>query len=234
MNRAIVLLSGGLDSAVCLFDTVYSGEFSHIDALSFDYGQRHRQEITRAEGIVETAKSFRGAEIVHTIIEAPRFPVWSALTHGGDLKSKTARNPRLPASFVPGRNLLLITLAAMFGYDRRASVVIIGANEIDFSGYPDCRQGTLRLVEAAIRTGFDWPDFVVRAPLIRMSKASIFERAEMLGVLDFVVASTLSCYEGDETAHPWGHGCGLCPSCRIRAAGWHEFRKAHPVVAREP
>lgn len=217
---AVVLLSGGLDSAVCLFQAVHGGEFDTVHTVSFSYHQRHKVELIYAAKLAKAA-----GVLVHTVIEVPSIPCWSALTDGGLLAAKTSRNPSLPASFVPGRNLLFVTLAAMYGYDRGLDTVVIGANQVDYSGYPDCREDALEAMRLVVDEAFAWPEFSLLAPLLYLSKASIWARADSLGILEMVRTETVSCYEGGQEENPWGRGCGGCPSCEIRAAGWYEFLK---------
>ena len=232
----VVLLSGGLDSAVALFHCVQSDspDYDDVHALSFQYGQRHQAELNRASQMARAAGLPEGR---HTILELPPFPVWSALTHGGTLDAITDMNPDVPASFVPGRNLMFVTLAAMYGYDRGLQTVVIGANEVDYSGYPDCRNTALRSMELAVRRSFDWSEFKLGRPLIDMSKAEIWAKADRMGILELVRTGTLSCYKGDQTEHLWGFGCGECPSCLLRAGGWFEFQRAqqrrNPLEAME-
>lgn len=223
-NGAVVLLSGGLDSAVALFHAVNSDspDYETVHALSFQYGQRHQAELNRASQMARAAGLPEGR---HTILELPPFPVWSALTHGGTLDAITDMNPNVPASFVPGRNLMFVTLGAMYGYDRGLSTVVIGANQVDFSGYPDCRDNSLSCMERAVQRSFDWGDFKLARPLINMSKAEIWANADRLGILELVRTGTLSCYKGDQTERPWGFGCGECPSCLLRAGGWFEYQE---------
>lgn len=226
---AVVLLSGGLDSTVCLFQAEHCEEFDHITALSLDYGQRHQAELIAAKQMADAADVKD-----HVVAGLGTFPVWSALTHGGSLDAKTGRNPKLPASFVPGRNLMFVTLGAMCAYQECVDTVIIGANQVDFSGYPDCREDALAAFELAIQEGFEWPEFELRAPLMDLSKAKIWALAESLGILELVRSSTVSCYNAGAIVHPWGRGCGDCPSCVLRAAGWYEFQSKRSDSPREP
>jgi 7-cyano-7-deazaguanine synthase len=217
---AIVLLSGGLDSTVCLFEAAQSGGFDEIHAVSFSYYQRHKVELIYAEKMAKAA-----GITTHKTIEVPCLPGWSALTHGGSLNAKTSRNPSLPASFVPGRNLMFVTLAAMYGYNRGLDTVVIGANQVDYSGYPDCRETALAAMEIAVGEAFEWSEFALLAPLLNLSKAMIWARADALGILEMVRTQTVSCYKGAQEENPWGRGCGECPACELRAAGWYEFVK---------
>jgi len=226
---AVVLLSGGLDSTVALFHAVHSDspDYERVHTLSFQYGQRHQAELNRA---VQMSKAAGLPDGHHTVLELPTFPVWSALTHGGTLEALTDMNPTLPASFVPGRNLMFVTLGAMYGYDRGLQTVVIGANQVDFSGYPDCRDNSLQCMERAVQRSFGWSDFKLSRPLINMSKAEIWAHADRLGILELVRDGTLSCYKGDQTEHVWGFGCGECASCELRAAGWFLFQSRQSLT----
>jgi 7-cyano-7-deazaguanine synthase len=199
--------------------------YDKLWAVSFRYGQRHELELKDAERVVAALP--RKVE-EYKVIDVPTMPVWSALTHGGNLHAATARNPSLPSSFVPGRNLLFVTLAAQAAYDFGADTVVIGANQVDYSGYPDCRSEALQAMALAVQESFDWHQFMLWAPLLNLNKAEIWARADHLGILDFVTHNTLSCYVGSMEGHLWGRGCGECPSCILRAAGYYRFLKERP------
>jgi 7-cyano-7-deazaguanine synthase len=134
----------------------------------------------------------------------------------------------LPSTFVPGRNLLMLTAAASYAAARDVGALVTGVCQTDFSGYPDCRESTMQALERAIVQGLDRP-FVIHTPLMHIDKADTFLLAQELGVLDLILEESHTCYEGDHTTrHAWGYGCGACPACELRARGWHAYKERHP------
>ena len=132
----------------------------------------------------------------------------------------------LPTTFVPGRNLLFLTLAAALAYRRGLRHIVLGVCETDYSGYPDCRDDTVKAMQVALNLGLDHR-FVLHTPLMWIDKAATWRMAEQLGgagLVELIRAGTLSCYRGDMTMHAWGAGCGGCPACDLRAAGWTRYR----------
>lgn len=232
-QRALVLFSGGQDSAVCLAWAL--DRFDHVETVGFDYGQRHAVEL-------ECRQTFR-AKL------AQRYPNWGARLgedHMLDMRglgaiSDTAMTREveirmteegLPSTFVPGRNLLFFTYAAAVAYRRGARHLVGGMCETDYSGYPDCRDDTLKALQVALNLGMD-RRFVVHTPLMWIDKAATWALAEQLGGADLVALTaedTHTCYLGDRTRrHDWGYGCGDCPACRLRADGWARYVAAqHP------
>ena len=222
-RRALVLFSGGQDSTVCLAWALE--RFQLVETLGFDYGQRHRIEL-----------QCRG-EVRREI--AAQFPRWaprlgedhvldlSLLAQIGDSALTTERAIEmqangLPNTFVPGRNLLFLTFAAALAYRRGLSVLVGGMCETDYSGYPDCRDNTLKAMQLALSLGLDTP-LTVETPLMFLTKADTWALAESLGgpELNALVAEyTHTCYLGERgQRHAWGYGCGQCPACELRAAG---------------
>ena len=225
-SKALVLLSGGLDSAVCFFSAIQ--EYDEVVALSFDYGQRHAKELRSAHNIVEYGKHFKQKNYEH-ILQSIKIPkgtsVPSALTSKHVKLCAKGGYHNLPTSFVPGRNLLFLSFACTHAMVRGIDAVITGVNVQDFSGYPDCRP---EFIKSFGETFFKATESSVKVltPLMHMSKALIFAvHAERPDLLKFIVNTTMSCYEGDPKSHAWGMGCGKCPSCKIRAKGWKEFRR---------
>ncbi len=229
-DTALVLFSGGQDSATCLAWAL--DRFAHVETVGFDYGQRHRAELACRE-------TFR-----ERLIDA--FPGWAArlgpdhLLDSGVLKSlgQTAMTEEveiemqangLPSTFVPGRNLLFFTLAGALALRRSASVLVGGMCETDFSGYPDCRAVTLKSQEHTLQLGLE-SDLIIEAPLMYIDKAGTWALAESLGgeaLLALVTEHTHTCYLGDRThRHPWGYGCGSCPACELRSNGWARWQAA--------
>jgi 7-cyano-7-deazaguanine synthase len=220
--RAVVLLSGGLDSATCLLIALREG-FS-VHALSFDYGQRHRIELDRARGL---AHRYGAAEHRVVRLELPR-PEVSALT---DLSRPIPRNrlgsESIPITYVPARNTIFLAHALAWAEPLGAADVYVGANALDYSGYPDCRPEFLeafeRMANLATKAGVEGAlGFRIRAPLLRMTKAEIVRRASELG-LDFTL--TTSCY--DPSAD--GRACGACDSCLLREKGFRDAGVVDPL-----
>jgi 7-cyano-7-deazaguanine synthase len=226
-RRALVLFSGGQDSTVCLAHALQ--HYAHVETVGFDYGQRHAVEL-------ESRLQVRAH--LHAI-----FPKWSGRLgedHLIDLSllsqlSDTALTSEreiemtaggLPNTFVPVRNLLFFTVAASVADRRGLSVLIGGMCETDYSGYPDCRDNTLKSLQVAISLGLD-KSMTIETPLMWLDKAETWAMAERLGgepLIELVVEHTHSCYLGDrEHRHPWGWGCGLCPSCDLRRKGYESW-----------
>ena len=226
-RKALVLFSGGQDSTACLAWALE--RYAEVETIGFDYGQRHRIEL-------ECRQTVR-AEL------ARQFPQWGAKLgedHVLDLAllgqiSDTALTAEraiemqangLPNTFVPGRNLLFLTFAATLAYRRGASVLVGGMCETDYSGYPDCRDNTLKALQVALSLGLDAP-MTLETPLMFITKAQTWAMTEQLGgaaLNALIVEHTHTCYLGERgTLHAWGHGCGHCPACELRAKGYVEF-----------
>lgn len=229
-NGALVLFSGGQDSTVCLGYAL--DRYPKVETVGFDYGQRHNVELDCRQRVREALKQ--------------NFPAWSARLgedHVIDISSFGAIGETsltsdseivmlesgLPSTFVPGRNLLFFVYAAALGYRRGLNTLVGGMCETDYSGYPDCRDATLRALQEAIRLGTDAP-FSIDTPLMRRSKAQTWSLAQDLGgsaFVDLICEETHTCYAGTrETWHPWGYGCGACPACELRAKGYREWQTA--------
>lgn len=225
---ALVLFSGGQDSTVCLAWALT--RYDRVETVAFDYGQRHRVELDCRKAVLDRVRA--------------RFPGWAAKLgedHAVDLSALGAISQTsltretafafardgLPNSFVPGRNLLFFGFAAAIAYRRDLRRLVGGMCETDYSGYPDCRDDTLKALQVALSLGLD-RRLVVETPLMWIDKAATWALARELGgdpLVDLVVESTHSCYAGDRTKrHDWGYGCGECPACELRRAGWEKWR----------
>ena len=224
---ALVLFSGGQDSATCLAWALE--RFDRVETVGFDYGQRHRIELdvrgTVREAIVAPRPEWRkrlGADRVLDLTVLGQVSR-SALT--SDLPS-APRDDGLPATFVPGRNLIFLTMAAIVAEQRGLKHVVTGVCETDYSGYPDCRDDTIKALQAAINLGMQ-SRLVLDTPLMWIDKTQTWELAATLGGPPLVEAlrwETHTCYAGDRaTRNSWGFGCGVCDACKIRAAGWRRF-----------
>ncbi|MGD9924874.1 MAG: 7-cyano-7-deazaguanine synthase QueC [Pseudorhodoplanes sp.] len=230
-ETALVLFSGGQDSTVCLAWALQ--RFASVETVGFGYGQRHAVELSVRPAIRERLRALD--------------PTWAARLgddHVLDLSvlgrmSETALTrdvgiamaaDGLPTTFVPGRNLIFLTFAAALAYRRGAKHLVAGMCETDYSGYPDCRDDTLKAMQVALTLGMD-RRFVVHTPLMWIDKAATFALAQELGgaaLLDAVIELSHSCYLGDRSRrHDWGHGCGECPACRLRSAGYEKWEQEY-------
>jgi 7-cyano-7-deazaguanine synthase len=226
-DTALVLFSGGQDSTVCLAWALE--RFARVETIGFDYGQRHVVELTMRPAIRERLARLRPgwAERLgddHVIrLDALAAISETALTR--DMAIELGGNG-LPTTFVPGRNLIFLSFAGALAYRRGAKHLVAGMCETDYSGYPDCRDDTIKAMQVALGLGMD-RRFVLHTPLMWIDKAATFAMAEEIGgklLLDLVIESTHSCYQGDRThRHAWGYGCGNCPACKLRADGYRRF-----------
>jgi 7-cyano-7-deazaguanine synthase len=225
---ALVLFSGGQDSTTCLAWAL--DRFDHVETVGFDYGQRHGIELTQRPILRDAL--------------AAQFPAWtpklgpdhmidlSVLASIGETAMTTdiaitMDAKGLPNTFVPGRNLLFLTFAAALAHRRGLRHIVGGMCETDFSGYPDCRDDTIKAMQVALNLGMD-SRFVVDTPLMWIDKAATWRLAETLGgaaLVDLIVEDTHTCYLGQRgEKHAWGYGCGTCPACALRAAGWQAYK----------
>lgn len=220
-ETAVVVLSGGQDSITCL--GLALAKYQHVKAVSFDYMQRHAVELQAAARVCSVV------DVPHTIVEVPALAklVTSALTGEGDVSHAHPNKPGLPASFVPVRNALFLTLAHGYAQEHKASALFTGVCQTDFSGYPDCRDTFVRLLEVALNVGYE-SDIKIFTPLMYLDKAATFALAEAVDFLDLVLLESHTCYNGDHiTSHAWGFGCGGCPACQIRERGYRAFREGN-------
>jgi 7-cyano-7-deazaguanine synthase len=229
-RHALVLFSGGQDSATCLAWAL--ARYAAVETIGFDYGQRHAVELAQRPAVLG---EFRLA-----------FPSWGlrlGADHVIDLGvlgriSDTALTDEraielcadgLPNTFVPGRNLLFLTVAACVAYRRGLTVLVGGMCETDYSGYPDCRDDAIKAQQVALGLGMD-RRIVIETPLMWLDKAATWALARSLGgerLVELIVEHTHTCYLGERgRRHDWGHGCGACPACALRRAGWERWRAA--------
>ncbi|EGR4329325.1 7-cyano-7-deazaguanine synthase QueC [Vibrio cholerae] len=208
MKKAVVVFSGGQDSTTCLVQALK--EFDEVHAITFDYGQRHKLEIEVAQQLAKqigvTAHKVMDVSLLNEL-------AISSLTRDDIPVSHELQANGLPNSFVPGRNILFLTLAGIYAYQIGATTVITGVCETDFSGYPDCRDEFVQAMNQALAKGMDLP-LMIRTPLMWLNKAETWALADQLGALDLVRHQTLTCYNG-----LIGDGCGECPACGLRQAG---------------
>ncbi|MBK6280841.1 MAG: 7-cyano-7-deazaguanine synthase QueC [Gammaproteobacteria bacterium] len=226
-RRALVLFSGGQDSATCLSWAL--DRYTLVETVGFNYEQRHAVELECRQVVLDRIKA--------------QFPNWAtrlgadhmldlallgqisdtALTQNQEIALKASG---LPSTFVPGRNLLFLTFASAIAYRRGLTTLVGGMGETDYSGYPDCRDNTLKALQVALSLGLDAP-MVVETPLMWLDKAQTWQLAEQLGgttLVERIRTETHSCYLGDRThLHAWGYGCGQCPACELRRNGYEAF-----------
>lgn len=226
-TTALVLFSGGQDSTTCLAHALAA--YERVETIAFDYRQRHHVElVARIKVLSEIRRQFPqwahklGAD--HKLDLAVLGSVSeTSLTRDVAFKMEASG---LPNTFVPGRNLLFLTLAAALAYRRDLQVIVTGVCETDFSGYPDCRDDTMKAMQLALSLGMD-KRFLIETPLMWIDKAATWRLARTLGgqaLVDLIIEHTHTCYLGDRAhRHAWGYGCGHCPACELRARGFERF-----------
>ena len=218
-RKAVVVFSGGQDSTTCLLYAVQ--QYDEVHAITFDYGQRHVQEIEVARQIAADLNL-----AAHKVLDVGLLNelAVSALTRDAIPVSNDLQENGLPNTFVPGRNILFLTLAAIYAYQVGADTVITGVCETDFSGYPDCRDEFVKALNHAVKLGME-RDVKFETPLMWLNKAETWALADKIGRLNYVRQKTLTCYNG-----VIGDGCGECPACKLRAKGLHDYQLAPDVV----
>ena len=227
-DTALVLFSGGQDSTTCLAYAL--SKYARVETVAFDYGQRHRVEL---DARLQVIKALR-AQFAQWAARLGEDHLFDAGVLGAVSETALTRDTEiamqangLPNTFVPGRNLLFMTLAAALAYRRGLQVLVTGVCETDFSGYPDCRDDTMKAMQVALSLGMD-TRFLIETPLMWIDKAATWQMAQRLGgqaLVDVVVEHSHTCYLGDRSQrHEWGYGCGQCPACELRAKGFAAFR----------
>ena len=226
-TSALVLFSGGQDSTTCLAYAL--DRYERVETIAFDYRQRHSIELKARLVVLREIRE--------------QFPQWTprlgedhlldlgvlGAVSETSLTRETAfkmESNGLPNTFVPGRNLLFLTLAAALAYRRDLQVIVTGVCETDFSGYPDCRDDTMKAMQLALSLGMD-KRYLIETPLMWIDKAATWRMAHQVGgagLVDLIVEHTHTCYLGDRIhRHPWGYGCGTCPACELRAKGYVRY-----------
>ncbi|MFN5083252.1 MAG: 7-cyano-7-deazaguanine synthase QueC [Brevundimonas sp.] len=223
-RSALVLFSGGQDSATCLAWAL--SRHARVETVGFDYGQRHAVELDARlrvrEGMAAALPAVADRLGPDHMVDLTGYGrlTESALTAEREIEMG-ARG--LPSTFVPGRNLIFLVAAAALADRRGLDVLVGGMCETDFSGYPDCRRDTLDAMQQALALGLDRP-MPILTPLMDLTKAETWALAQQLGgevLVRLIVEDSHTCYRGDRSElHPWGYGCGSCPACELRAAGW--------------
>ena len=229
-RHALVLFSGGQDSTTCLAWAL--ARYDRVETVAFDYGQRHRVELDARQNVLAALRE--------------AYPDWSAklgedhvlpldvigkvggtaMTEARDIEMQANG---LPNTFVPGRNLVFLAVSAALGYRRGLDVLVTGVCETDYSGYPDCRDDTIKAQQVALALGLG-ARVTIHTPLMWIDKAQTWALAHELGgqaLVDIVIEHSHTCYLGDrQTRHDWGYGCGRCPACELRRIGWEGWRAA--------
>jgi 7-cyano-7-deazaguanine synthase len=227
-DTALVLLSGGQDSTVCLAWALE--RFARVETVGFDYGQRHKVELAARQRVRERLPALRRRWSERlgddTVIALDALAALSDTALTRDVAIEIAASG-LPTTFVPGRNLIFLAFAGALAYRRGARHLVAGMCETDFSGYPDCRDDTIKAMQLALGLGMD-RRFVIHTPLMWIDKAATFAMAhEIAGAafVDLLVEETHTCYLGDRShRHEWGFGCGSCPACALRADGFAKWK----------
>ncbi|HZW11814.1 MAG TPA: 7-cyano-7-deazaguanine synthase QueC [Noviherbaspirillum sp.] len=234
-NRALVLFSGGQDSTTCLAWAL--ARYAHVETIGFDYGQRHAVELSVRPALLQKMRVLSPAWDAR--LGEDHMIDLSLLSHISDTALTrdveiAMQENGLPNTFVPGRNLLFMMVAATVAYRRGLDVLVGGMCETDFSGYPDCRDDTMKALQVALNLGMA-TRLKVETPLMWIDKAETWQLAQELGgtpLVNLIRADTHTCYLGERGAlHDWGYGCGTCPACELRARGYERFRQATQQAA---
>lgn len=210
-NKALVVFSGGQDSTTCLFWAMK--EFDEVQALCFDYGQRHSIELQAARSIAESA----GVSFTLLNLDLLKQITSNALTTAEMEVEENKPDNRPPNTLVEGRNMLFLTFAAIFAKGKDIANLVTGVGQADYSGYPDCRDEFIRSLNQTLNLSMDY-QFTIHTPLMWKTKKDIWALADELGVFDLVRDKTVTCYNGI-----LGDGCGHCPSCQLRRNGLESF-----------
>ncbi|MDJ0795138.1 MAG: 7-cyano-7-deazaguanine synthase QueC [Woeseiaceae bacterium] len=220
IEKALVVLSGGQDSTTCLYWAIDRFGLDAVSTITFDYGQRHRIELECAQRVAE----FAGVENVILPIDTFAALGGDALTDPGiDVEQDVDADTGLPNTFVPGRNLVFLTFAAAYAWQRDIGHLVTGVAQTDYSGYPDCREGTITALQHSLRLGME-SEITIHTPLMHLSKRETVELARDLDALP-AMAYTHTCYNGKRPP------CGVCPACELRAKGFAEAGIEDPLLA---
>jgi len=227
-DAALVLFSAGQDSATCLAWAL--SRYRRVETIGFFYGQRHAIEMQQRpivrERVAGLSAEWRTRLGPDSVVDIAGYGALAESALTADRAIEMAESG-LPSTFVPGRNLVFLTVASAQAYRRGIDVLVGGMCETDFSGYPDCRRETIDAQERALALGLERP-FKIETPLMHMTKAQTWALADELGgaaLVDVIREHSHTCYEGDRThRHDWGYGCGACPACDLRAKGWNGWR----------
>lgn len=219
-NKSLVVFSGGQDSTTCLKWAI--NRYKNVEAITFNYKQRHSVEVEQSTIICNQL------DINQIIVDINFLDVLcesALLQQNTNINDNHIHNNTLPASFVPNRNALFITLAHSYAQKIQAQDIIIGTCQTDYSGYPDCRDVFIQSLQATLNLGAD-ADINLLTPLTKLTKSQTFKLAATENVLDLVLKYSHSCYEGSSILNEWGRGCGTCNACKLRLRGWNEYKES--------
>ena len=226
-TSALVLFSGGQDSTVCLAWALE--QFDRVETIGFDYGQRHRIELECRTEVIKGLRELRPDWDRKLMDDRVVDLAWMGQISDCSLTKDVEiamRKDGLPNTFVPGRNLIFLLTASAVAYRRSLGTLVAGMCQTDYSGYPDCRDDTLKALQVATNLGMA-SNFRFETPLMWIDKAQTYDLANTLGgnpLIELINEHTHTCYMGDRThKHEWGYGCGECPACELRATGWKKF-----------
>lgn len=230
-NSALVLFSGGQDSATCLAWAL--DRYERVETIGFDYGQRHAIELTVRPAVLSKTAALKPEWATRLgedhMIDLGLIGQISDTALTSDVEISMQENG-LPNTFVPGRNLLFMMVAATLAYRRGLNTLVGGMCETDFSGYPDCRDDTMKSLQVTLNLGMA-TRLKLETPLMWIDKADTWRLAEKLGgapLVDLIRSETHTCYLGERgQLHDWGHGCGKCPACELRARGYAQYRASN-------
>ena len=227
-KQALVLFSGGQDSTTCLAWAL--SQYDAVETIGFQYGQRHAVEMSLRPTLLKHLRTLSDTWDQRLredhVIDLSFIPELSETALTNDVEIQFLKNG-LPNTFVPGRNLLFLTVASMLAYRRGIHTLIGGMSEADFSGYPDCRDDTMKAMQTTLTLGFATP-VTIKTPLMRKNKKEIWQAAFSLGgesLIHLIRTQTHSCYLGNRNIlHDWGYGCNECPACQLRKEGYRQFK----------
>jgi 7-cyano-7-deazaguanine synthase len=220
MSSALIVFSGGQDSTTCLGWA--KNRYDYIETITFNYGQKHKVELEQAKKIAEKL------DVVNYVV---KFDIFSQLADSAlldvnssqDINASHHAKPNLPASFVPNRNAIFFTIAHAYAQKQGLEHIIIGINQTDYSGYPDCRVDFIKSLEKSLNLGSE-SDIYFKYPLIYLTKAETFSLAKEEGVLELILEESHTCYNGERSKrYDWGYGCDNCPACLLRKQGWEKY-----------
>lgn len=224
-KKALVVFSGGQDSTTLL--GYVANRYDDLEMVTFFYGQKHSTEIEQAKKIIEIMKSKYPSKVFnHVVVDISFFGsiVDSALTSNGDVTKPHPRIANLPASYVPNRNAMFLTISHAIAQKTGCEAIFTGVCQTDSSGYPDCRDHFVKSLDVALGTGSECHIPIV-TPLMWLNKAQTWELAALEGVFEIVRDYSHTCYNGSDIMNEWGRGCNECPSCKLRREGFEKYMK---------
>ena len=230
-SSVLVVFSGGQDSATCLAWAL--ANYERVETVGFDYGQRHKIELEQRQKVIDALAEkcpglLRGRMVTDTMLDVPTITQLGSTAMTSETEITMAANG-LPTTFVPARNLLFLTFAGALAYRRGIKHIVTGVCETDYSGYPDCRDDTIKALQVALNLGMDCR-LVLHTPLMFVDKAATWQMAHDLGgdpLVECILEHSHSCYVGDRsTRHAYGYGCDRCPACDLRRGGWERWKSA--------